>query len=95
MTQAYASVGMDVSQNSVVICVQLPDGQEAGLRWTVPNTLPGAQALAERLAQILRDHAVTGVRLGVEATNWYWWHLACYLRDAPALAALDHAVYAG
>lgn len=90
---APALLGLDVSQAEVVACLLLPDGQEGTRRWTVANSQSGAQALAERVREVAAQHRVRRLRIGVEATNLYWWHLACFLADTPLLAELDHAVY--
>jgi transposase len=87
-------VGLDVSQAEVVACLLLPDGREAIRRWVVPNTHSGAEALALRLAALTQEHQLAGLRLGLEATNLYWWHLACLLRDTPLLCGVAHEVYA-
>jgi transposase len=87
-------VGLDVSQAEVVACLLLPDGREATRRWVVPNTQPGAEALAQRLATLAREHHLAGLRIGLEATNLYWWHLACLLQATPLLADLEREVYA-
>jgi transposase len=86
-------LGLDVSQAEVVACLLLPDGQEAVRRWPVPNTQPGAEALAQRVRILADEQQLAGVRIGMEATNLYWWHLACLLRDTPLLAGLWHEVY--
>lgn len=87
-------LGLDVSQAEVVACLLLPDGREAVPRWTVPNSQPGARDLAARLARLARQYGLARVRIGLEATNLYWWHLACFLKDTPGLAALEREVYA-
>jgi transposase len=86
-------LGLDVSQAEVVACLLLPEGQEGTRRWTVANSQSGAQALAERVREVAVQHGVRRLRIGLEATNLYWWHLACFLADTPLLAELDHAVY--
>jgi transposase len=86
-------LGLDVSQAEVTACLLLPDGREAVRRWTVPNTQPGADALATRVAILAGEKQLSGVAIGMEATNLYWWHLACLLRDTPLLAGLWHEVY--
>ena len=94
LTPRLGYVGLDVSQAEVVACLLLPDGREAVRRWSVANTQPGAEALAGRLATLAQEHHLTGLRIGLEATNLYWWHLACLLRDTPLLAGLVREVYA-
>lgn len=91
-TDSPALLGLDVSQDEVVACLFLPDGKVAA-RWTELNNQPGAQALAERLVSLAKQHAFRRVRIGLEATNLYWWHLACFLKSTPLLAALTPEVY--
>jgi transposase len=87
-------VGLDVSQETVVAGVVLGDGHEPIPRWSVPNTQPGAEALAGRLAEVAVLHRVEALRIGMEATGLYWWPLACALADAPALQPFQPQVYA-
>jgi transposase len=87
-------VGLDVSQDEIVACLLLPDGREAVRRWTEPNTQPGGEALARRLAVLAQQHQLHALRIGLEATNLYWWHLACLLKDTPLLAGVAHEIYA-
>lgn len=90
----FAAVGLDVSQAEVVACFLLPDGREAVPRWRVPNSQPGGEQLAARLAELAREQAVAQVRIGLEATGLYWWPVACLLKDTPRLADVAHVVYA-
>jgi transposase len=98
-TTGLGYVGLDVSQDDVMVCLLLPAGREAVPRWRVANTRPGAEALAPRLAALAQEHQLHALRIGLEATNlywWhlYWWHLACLLKDTPLLAGLEREVYA-
>ncbi len=89
-----AFIGLDVSQQEAAVCFLLGDGGEPAPRWTVANSQPGAEALIARLAGLARQHAVDELRIGMEATGLYWWHLACTLKDAPALAPYRPQAYA-
>jgi transposase len=91
---APAAVGLDVSQATADVCFLLPDGAEPVPRWTVPNTRPGAEALAARLAALAQQHGVDALRIGLEPTSLYWWHLACFLKDSRVLAPYRPTVYA-
>lgn len=88
-----ALLGLDVSQEEVVCCLLLADGEEATPRWSVPNSLPGAQALSERVADLAKQHRLGQLRIGLESTALYWWHLACFLKDTPLLAHLAPELY--
>ena len=89
-----AFVGLDVSQDSARLCFLLADGEEPQPRWTIPNTQPGADALCAELARLCILCHVDQLRIGLEATGLLWWHLACALNDAPALAPFTPLVYA-
>ena len=89
-----AFVGLDVSQQEAAVCFLLGDGSEPAPRWAVPNSQPGADALIARLAALAQAHAVDELRIGMEATSLYWWHLASALKDARALAPYRPQVYA-
>jgi hypothetical protein len=90
----YAFVGLDVSQMQARVCFLLADGAEPVPRWTIPNTLPGANALAATLAGLCQGYQIDQLRIGVEATGLLWWHLARALTDAPILAAFAPQIYA-
>ena len=90
----YAFVGLDVSQLDVHVCFLLADGAEPYPRWSIPNTQPGADALANVLADYGRAHQIDQLRIGVEATGLLWWHLASALTNAPVLQPLVPQVYA-
>jgi transposase len=94
MAEVVAYVGVDVSQDEAVVCVLLADGREPVPRWAVPNSRPGAAALVDRLAELAERHGVGELRVGLEATGLYWWHLACALKDAAELAPYRPRVYA-
>src|SRR5579859_1984573 len=87
-------VGIDISKDAAAVCFLREDGSELAARWSVSNTQPGAEGLVRRLASLAQEHAVTELRIGLEATSLYWWHLACLLKDAPALAPYQPRVYA-
>jgi transposase len=94
LASSVAFLGLDLSQAEVVACLLLADGREAVPRWRVSNDQPGAESLALRLAQLAEGHQLGRVLIGMEATNLYWFHLACFLKDTPLLSALEHQVYA-
>src|SRR5262249_10466614 len=89
-----AFVGLDISQLDASVCFLLPDGTEPVPGWTIPNTLPGADALATTLAHLAQTYHLDQLRIAMEATGLLWWHLACALKDAPALAPFAPRIYA-
>lgn len=89
-----AYTGLDVSQAEASVCFLLADGHEPRSRWSIPNTQPGADRLIQELTALCQHYQVTQVCIGLEATGLLWWHLACALKDAPALAAFQPQVYA-
>lgn len=89
-----AFVGLDVAQDDASVCFLLADGKEPVPSWSIPNTQPGADTLATTLAQLAQTYHVDQLRIGMEATGLLWWHLACALKDAPALAPFAPRIYA-
>jgi transposase len=94
MSVSIGYVGLDVSRDEAVAAVVLADGREPVPRWSVPNTRPGAEALVARLGELAERQGLTELRIGLEATSLSWWHLACALADASALAPYRPRVYA-
>jgi len=86
-------VGIDVASRSNTAQGLDPTGQALGKPWTFPNTLPGAQALEARLAQMLQAGAYAKVKIGLEATAFYDWHLADYLASSCALRQWQPEIY--
>jgi len=89
-----AFVGLDISQDDASVCFLQSDGAEPVPGWTIPNTQPGADALASTLAHLAQTYQVDQLRIGMEATGLLWWHVACALKDAPALAPFAPRIYA-
>lgn len=85
-------VGIDVASRSNTAQWVDPTGHAIGKPWTFPNTLPGAQALEARLAEVLQQGAYAHVKIGLEATAFYDWHLADYLAASTVLRPWQPAV---
>src|SRR5215207_1855209 len=89
-----AYVGLDVAQDSARVCFLLADGEEPRSRWTILNTQSGADGLSTELGRLCILYHVDQLRIGLEATGLLWWHLACALKDASALAPFTPQIYA-
>jgi transposase len=73
-------VGIDVSLRSHH--VQLMDEQGRELTsFSIPNDLPGADTLIQRVMEAAKKAKSESVRIGMEATSNLGWHLAHYLQD--------------
>lgn len=88
-----AYLGLDISQADVSVCFLLGDGHEPGPRWTIPNSQTGGEQLSAHLAQLCHTHQVEELRIGLEATDLLWWHLACLLTNAAPLQPYRPHVY--
>jgi transposase len=87
-------LGIDVAMAENTCCPLLEDGTEARRRFTVPNNLPGAERLAREIVALMERYGLNRLLIGLEATNLYWWHLACFLISCPELAPFQPRVYA-
>lgn len=88
------NLGIDVSMAENTCCPLLDDGTEARRRFSVPNNLPGAEQLVKEILALMEQHYLSRLLIGLEATNLYWWHLACFLISCPDLAPFQPRVYA-
>jgi transposase len=87
-------LGIDVSMAENVCCPLLQDGTEAKRRFTVSNNLPGAEQLTDEICLLMERYRLDRLLVGLEATNLYWWHLACLLNSTPKLLPFQPRVYA-
>lgn len=87
------NVGIDVSLRNATAAVLDQTGTALGKPFEVPNTLPGAEALEDRLLALLKAGGFESIRLGLEATHFYGFHLAEFLTASPRLAPWRPTVY--
>jgi len=86
-------LGLDMSLQTGVACLLDALGQEVVPRWSFRNNQPGAEELAQKVADVLTSHRATILIVGMEATGIYGWHLACFLSDTPLLRAWNARVH--
>jgi transposase len=67
-------VGVDVARAEHVVEILSPAGSPAG-RLRVPNSPAGGSQLITWLLDRADHLAASEIRVGMEATNIYWWHL--------------------
>jgi transposase len=86
-------VGIDVGlkDNTVVFTDETAMTRLA--RFTVPNDAGGAVRLVNEVADAMRRHKLSSLRIGMEATGVYAWHLAVFLSGSEVLRPFDAAVY--
>jgi len=87
-------LGIDVAMAENTCCPLLEDGTEARRRFTVSNNLPGVNQLVKEILVLMERYGLNRLLIGLEATNLYWWHLACFLISCPELAPFQPRVYA-
>ena len=87
-------LGIDVSMAENTCCALLQDGTEVRRRFTVRNNLPGAEQLVKEIVMLMERYHVDRLLVGLEATNLYWWHLACFLDSCLQLFPFQPEVYA-
>lgn len=77
-------VGVDVHRQKNVFSVLDAQGQEL-TAFACDNNRPGTQAAADRLAGLMSQGRYEQVRVGAEATGWYWFHFFLALSQNPVL----------
>ncbi|WP_010632960.1 IS110 family transposase [Sporolactobacillus vineae] len=72
-------VGVDVSLKTHHVHFMNGDGQSLD-EFSVPNNREGADTLIQRLLKRAQSGQAADLRIGMEATDQYSWHIAHYLR---------------
>jgi len=93
MTSSPLIAGVDVHRKTNTYCLMTQDGREVVPHFTLGNNRPGAQALIEKVRQVMEADDFTELRLAAEATGWYWFHLFETLQNDPGLRAWPHELF--
>ncbi|NSW83583.1 MAG: IS110 family transposase [Syntrophothermus sp.] len=84
-------VGVDIGSDTNVVRI-LDDAGEEVCGFSVSNDLPGTENLVEKVVAKAVSLNATKIKIGMEATNLYWWHLSQALHEAPELSAFEAEV---
>lgn len=71
-------VGIDLSLKSNQVVVTDTFGKQLAT-FAVGNDLPGANKFKEKIIQIAKQYQIATIKIGMEATSLYWWHLYQFL----------------
>jgi transposase len=71
-------IGIDLSLKKNQIVITDASGKQLDC-FVVSNDLPGAGTLREKILGLSHEHQATTVKIGMEATSLYWWHLHQFL----------------
>lgn len=86
-------VGIDVSLKDFKARMFDPEGEEIATRFHAKNDNPGAEALVKYLVEICSTNDVDSLRIGLESTSVYSWHLQMYLAGEHLLVPFHPQVY--
>lgn len=86
-------VGIDVASQSFTAQLVKDNGERLGKVGEFLNTPSGALALEQLLVSTLEAQDCQKLKIGMEATSFYDWHLADYLASSPRLMAWQTEVY--
>ena len=71
----------------------LDDGSQPVKLFSVDNNQPGAEILVERVYSIAKEHCVSDILIGTEATSMYDWHLLEYLAESKLALEFNFKLY--
>jgi len=74
--------GCDIASDSNTIWLMLEDGSQPNKLFSVDNNQLGAELFVERIHAIAKEHCVSDILIGTEATSMYDWHLLEYLSES-------------
>lgn len=81
MTSHTLIAGVDVHRKTNTYCLMTEAGQEVTPHFTLANNRSGTQALLTKVRQVMNDQEFSELKVGAEATGWYWFHLFETLRQ--------------
>ena len=90
MTPLY--VGIDVSSDSNVVYLMLPDGSKHS-HFSLDNSRDGAIALVKRILAAITSHSLTHLLIGMESTSVYGDNLVYFLREDATLAPFNRKIF--
>jgi len=85
--------GCDVSLENNTVWLMLDDGSQPAKLSNVDNNQLGAEVLVERIYAIAKEHCVSDILIGTEATSMYDWHLLEYLSESKLAAEFTLKLY--
>lgn len=85
-------IGIDLSLKSNHV-VALDSSGKKLTSFAVGNDLPGANKLKEKMISLASFHNATIIKIGMEATSLYWWHLYQFLVQDEILKKFSLEVY--
>jgi transposase len=71
----------------------LDDGSQPTKLFNVSNNQLGAEVLVERIYAIAKEHCVSDILIGSEATSMYDWHLLEYLAESKLSLGFNLKLY--
>lgn len=86
-------VGIDVSLKDFKAQMFDIEGKEIAKRHRAKNDDPGAESFVKYLVEICSANNVDSLRIGLDATSVYSWHLQMYLAGEPSLVPFHLQVY--
>lgn len=85
-------VGIDVSSKQNVAYIMKPDGDKHS-SFSVPNNRPGAEALVDRIVEVLQKLFIPKVVIGMESTSVYGDNLMYFLRETGKLSGFEKKLH--
>ena len=85
-------VGIDVSSESNVVYLMLPDGSKHS-HFSLANSRDGAITLVKRVLSAITSHSLTHLLIGMESTSVYGDNLVYFLREDATLAPFNRKIF--
>ena len=85
--------GCDVSLENNTVWLMLDDGSQPAKLFNADNNQLGAETLVERIYSIAKEHCVSDILIGTEATSMYDWHLLEYLAESKLALEFNLKLY--
>lgn len=85
--------GTDISLSTNTATLMLEDGQELTKRFKFSNDCLGVDSFVHKVNSLITLYKPTNLKIGIESTNLYWWHLFEFLDSDSSELILKPELY--
>ncbi|HHV62273.1 MAG TPA: IS110 family transposase, partial [Firmicutes bacterium] len=86
-------VGIDISHKTNLAQFMNQEGELVRKPFNFPNNRDGLETFVAQLIPIISSQDYSQVKIGMEATGYYWWHLREYLDEHPLLRNINTQLF--
>ena len=89
MNTLYIGIDLSLKKNQIVIIDE--EGKQLA-NFSVANNVPGSEQLCDKIILLGKQRGITRIKIGMEATCLFWWHVRQFLSEHKKLNTVFDSV---